>query len=139
MRQRLNALTIIGMIMVFTGLGHLLTAFLAGSEDRWTPRGLAVGLEGSRDRVRVLVSGTPLADHLAAGTLKVADRGETARPVTPDEVRLRFNNWDRVRADLYYRAIFSASYTTAGAAALLAGLLLMPRLTPKSAPDPSAG
>ncbi|MEA3366582.1 MAG: hypothetical protein U9R68_00545 [Planctomycetota bacterium] len=139
MRQRLNALTIIGMIMVLTGLGHLLTAFLAGPEDRWTPRQLAIRPQEAADRVRVLVSGTPLADHLAAGTLKVAAEVETARPVTPDEVRLRFNNWDRARADLYYRAIFSASYTTAGAAALLAGLLLMPRLTPKSAPDPSAG
>ncbi len=128
MRRRLNPLTIIGMIMVFTGLGHLLTTFLAPAENWWTPRSLAKPFEESRDRVRVLISGTPLADHLEAGTLKVAGQGESPRAVTAEEIRFRFNNWDRVRANLYFRAIFSASYTTAGVAMLLVGLLLVPRL-----------
>jgi len=130
MRRRLNPLTIIGMIAVLTGSGHLLTAFLASPEHRWTPRSLAEDLDGSRDRVRVLVAGVPLADHLASGTLKVAGEGEAPRPLTADEVRFRFNNWDRVRAGLYFSAIFTPAYTTAGAAMLLVGLLLVPRLRP---------
>jgi hypothetical protein len=128
MQRRLNPATIIGMIMVFTGAGHLLTAFLTPAEDWWTPRSLALTPEESRDRVRVLVSGTPLAEHLEAGTLKVAAAGESPRPLTAEEVRFRFNNWDRVRADLYFQAIFSASYTTAGVLLLAVGLLLLPRL-----------
>ncbi len=120
------------MIVLFTGLGHLLTAFLTPAENWWTPRSLALDLEESRDRVRVLIAGTPLAQHLEAGTLKVAAEGESPRPVTADEIRFRFNNWDRVRAENYYRAIFTAVYTTAGAAALLVGLLLLPRLPGRS-------
>jgi len=128
MHKRLNALTIIGMIMVFTGLGHLLTAFLASPENRWTPRTLALGLEESADRIRVLVADKPLTGHIQNGTLKVTGEGGAPRPVKAEEIRFRFNNWDRVRAENYYRAIFTASYTTAGAAALLVGLLLAPRL-----------
>ena len=128
MRRRLNPLTIIGLIMVFTGLGHLLTVLLTPAEDWWTPRSLAVAPEESRDRVRVLVSGVPLTEHLEAGTLKVASAGESPRPVTADEVRFRFNNWDRVRADLYVWGMLTASYTTAGVLLLLGGLVLVPRL-----------
>jgi len=138
MHKRLNPLTIIGLIMVFTGLGHLLTAFLAPPEDWWTPRSLAEGLDESRARVRVLISGTPLADHLETGTLMVAGEGESPRPLTADEVRFRFNNWDRVRASLYFSAIFTASYTTAGVALLVVGLLLMPRLRRSQPPRKSA-
>jgi len=137
MRRRLNAFTIVGMIVVFTGLGHLLPALLAGGENRWTPRDLAVGLEESADRVCVLVSGTPLEKHLEAGTLQVGGQGESPRTLQADEVQFRFNNWDRVRADLYFWGMLTASYTTAGVAALLVGLLRVPRLPGRSSPAAS--
>jgi len=128
MRKRINALTIIGMIMVFTGLGHLVPTFLASPENRWTPRELAVGLDESADRVGVLVAGVALADHVKAGTLLVGAEGQPPRPLTPEDVRVRFNNWDRVRADLHFQAIFTAAYTAAAVLLLVGGLLLVPRL-----------
>jgi len=68
------------------------------SDIWWTPLPLATSLAQSRDRVEIYARGKPLDALLEAGQLRVADQaGSTA--LGANEITLRFNNWDRVRAE----------------------------------------
>jgi len=66
------------------------------SDIWWTPAQLAVRLPDSSDRVEIYLRGALLQTLVGAGRLKIM--GDSA-PVAAAEVRLRFNNWDRVRAE----------------------------------------
>src|SRR5213593_4834758 len=64
----------------------------------WTPRTMLVPLTASQDRVEIYARGKLLGTLLEAGQLRIAeDTGSSA--LAASEVGLRFNNWDRVRAD----------------------------------------
>jgi hypothetical protein len=63
----------------------------------WTPRPLAISLAESRDRVEIYVRGKALGDLVDARRLSISDQGKST-PVSADEISLRFNNWDRIRA-----------------------------------------
>jgi hypothetical protein len=63
----------------------------------WTPRPLAISLAESRDRVEIYVRGMSLGDLVDARHLWISDQGKSS-PVGADEISLRFNNWDRIRA-----------------------------------------
>src|SRR6267378_2574876 len=68
------------------------------SDIWWTPLPLASSLAESRDRVEIYARGKPLGALLEAGQLRVADQaGSTA--LGANEITVRFNNWDRVRAE----------------------------------------
>jgi hypothetical protein len=64
----------------------------------WTPLPLALTLSESQDRVELYVRGKPLGALLEARQLSVADGAEPS-VLGVDEIRLRFNNWDRVRVE----------------------------------------
>jgi hypothetical protein len=70
----------------------------------WTPRTMMVPLAQSGDRVEIYVAGKPLGEVLQAG-----------------EVGLRFNNWDRVRAERFPMLLVNAAVC----GALVTVLLLM--------------
>src|SRR5713101_2232656 len=64
----------------------------------WTPLPMALSLSESQDRVQIYVRGKPLAALLEARQLSVTDENGTS-PLGAQEIGLRLNNWDRVRAD----------------------------------------
>ena len=95
------------------------------SDIWWTPHAMAVPFTESKDRVEIYARGEPLAALLQAGQLRVAEGGGCT-VVAPSEVGLRFNNWDRVRAErlpllLVYAAV-------CGVTALMFLLVLTGRL-----------
>src|SRR5215510_11167903 len=63
----------------------------------WTPRAMMIPLVESQDRVEIYVGDTHLLTLLETGQILVTT-GSTTRVVTPSDVGLRLNNWDRVRA-----------------------------------------
>src|SRR5689334_5223762 len=70
----------------------------AGSADIWwTPLPLALSVATARDRVEIYVRGERLDAVLNQKRLSLSDP-TGLRAVEPEEVRLRFNNWDRIRA-----------------------------------------
>ena len=80
----------------------------------WTPRPLMVPLTKATDRVEVYVRGQPLEALLGAGQLRVIDETSGSVLATSD-IALRFNNWDRVRAQriptlLGYAAVCGATF-----------------------------
>jgi hypothetical protein len=63
----------------------------------WTPTAMAVPLAESRDRVEIYVRGEPLGGLLNGQKLWIRDEGGS-RALGAQEIGLRFNNRDRVRA-----------------------------------------
>src|SRR5207245_3777836 len=95
------------------------------SDIWWTPHAMVVPFTESTDRVEIYARGKPLAALLQAGQLRIAEDGGCT-VLAPSEVGLRFNNWDRVRAErlpllLVYAAV-------CGVTALMFLLVLTGRL-----------
>lgn len=91
----------------------------------WTPRTMLVPLADSADRVEIYAHGQPLAKLIQAGHVQVLDEG---RPVSlgAEDVGLRFNNSERVRAERLPRLLVSSALF--GAAVLYLLFLVTGRL-----------
>jgi hypothetical protein len=110
-------------IFLFTS-GNRLYSFLHERPDIWwTPRAISVPLEAGHHRVTVSVRGKELDDLLARRQLLLQDERGTS-VVTRTDVGLRFNNWDRVRAEQIPTLLISAATAGAAASLLLVGLIL---------------
>ncbi|PYO70565.1 MAG: hypothetical protein DMD37_12170 [Gemmatimonadetes bacterium] len=119
--------------LLLTALLNLYAFFHRRSDIWWTPLPKAVPVAASGDRVEIFARGTDLRTLLDAGRVRVTgDPG--AGVLAADDVRIRFNNWDRVRAE---QAPLLVLYGfTIGAALVLVGLTLtghVPKRRPSTA------
>jgi hypothetical protein len=88
------------------------------SDIWWTPPPMALSVSQSQDRVEIYVRGKPLATLLEARQLSVAGEGG-ASALDAQEIGLRFNNWDRVRAERIPMLMVYAAICGGGAVLLL--------------------
>src|SRR6266581_3025283 len=86
---------------------------------------MRVTLAESADRVEIYIRERPLAALLQAGQVRIAEDARSSE-LRPSEVGLRFNNWDRVRAERLPVVIVSAA--GCAVAALMFLLVLTGRL-----------
>jgi hypothetical protein len=91
----------------------------------WTPRTMLVPLGEATDRVEIYALGQPLTALLQNGQARVAEGG-SMRVLTPGDIGLRFNNWDRVRADRL--PVLLASAAGCGVTVLMLLLIMTGRL-----------
>ena len=112
---------ILGCIMVSLGLAQLGRTVFERSDIWWTPMNHALSLDDARDRVLIFVQGRRLEERLESGDLFLHTEAGTVA-VTPSDVVLRFNNWDKIRASrLPIVAIYAAM--SAVGLALIVGCL----------------
>jgi hypothetical protein len=90
-------LLVLPAIFLFTSGARLYGFFHERSDIWWTPRRTLVPLAESHDRVAIYVRSGELDDLLATGQLRLL-RDSVGSVVSPADIGLRFNNWDRVRA-----------------------------------------
>jgi hypothetical protein len=91
-------LLIFGGVFFLMSAVQLVTFFSQRADIWWTPKPLGLALADAPDRVEVRVRDVSLLEHVKAGRVQLlTDTG--ARPVMDSDIRLRFNNWDRVRAE----------------------------------------
>jgi hypothetical protein len=110
-------------LFLFTSGARLYTFFQQRSDIWWTPAGMSIPLEAAQHRVRVYLRGNELDNLLAKRQLLLQDESGTS-VVTRTDIGLRFNNWDRVRAERIPTLLMSAATVGAAAALLLVGLVL---------------
>jgi hypothetical protein len=91
----------------------------------WTPMAMALAPAASADRIEIYVRGKPLNQLLVARQLWIGEQG-AASPIGAEEIRVRFNNWDRFRAGEIPLLLSSAAACGAGFVLLL--LILTGRL-----------
>lgn len=135
MKQRMNGISILGIITFFVFSSHLLTRLLENPDIWWSPEGLYASLDDARDRVRLFIAAKPVEQHISEGTLSYASIDGEQMPVTYDDVRLRMNNWDRRRAQLYGAGMFQASLATAGLMLVIFGMFVIPLMSGKRRKD----
>ncbi len=110
-----------GIFLLLSGL-HLLRFFAQPSDIWWTPQELSVPLAEASDRVEVYVREMPLLEQVRTGRVLLAtDVGPT--PVVASDVRMRFNNWDRVRAQNLPGLLVAAVCAGASGVLLILGVL----------------
>ncbi|MDH4352340.1 MAG: hypothetical protein OEW56_14425 [Gemmatimonadota bacterium] len=95
-RLRLFWLALTAALLLIPGLA-LYRELSRRPDIWWTPLPLALSLSESQDRVEIYVQGKPLGALLEAQQLSVTDK-VGSRTLGADQIRLRFNNWDRIRA-----------------------------------------
>lgn len=115
----------LGLVFLFGAAAPLYRELSQRSDIWWTPQAMLVPLDQSSDRVVIYVRGKPLAALLESGQVRITEAGGSAA-LTPTDVGLRFNNWDRVRAGRIPMLLIYAA--GCGVAALLLGLVAMGRL-----------
>ena len=94
----------------------------------WTPQPMAEPLAVSGDRVEIYARGTNLPVLLQAEQVRIGNAAGSS-VLAASEVRLRFNNWDRARAE---RIPLLVVYSfTVGAMLVLVAFTLTGHLRPK--------
>jgi len=131
-RIRLFFASLIGVLLLIPALA-LYRALSQRSDIWWTPPTMLVPLTDSRDRVEIYARARPLDSLLEAGQVRLTDdTGSTS--LAAREIGLRFNNWDRVRAE---RLPLLVAYAAAcGAGAMLLLLLATGRLAYRGEKEP---
>jgi hypothetical protein len=109
-------------LFLFTSGARLYQFFHQRDDIWWTPRGMTIPLEAGHHRVTVYLRGKELDDLIARRQVLLQDQAGTSA-VSRTEVGLRFNNWDRVRAEKIPGLLISAATLGAAAALLLVGLV----------------
>lgn len=117
LRRRLSYSALIISLLLIPAAA-LYREFSSRSDIWWTPLPLALTLSESQERVEIYVRGKPLGALLQAKQLSVADGAESS-VLGVDEIRLRFNNWDRVRVVRLPVLLMYAAGCGAGAVLLL--------------------
>jgi hypothetical protein len=118
--------SILSLVFFFIAAAPLYRELSRPKDIWWTPHTMLVPLARSQDRVEIYLRGKPLGTRIEAGQLRLTEeRGSSV--VAPNEVGLRFNNWDRVRAE--YLPTSLASAAAGGAMVLLFILVATGRLT----------
>ena len=90
--------TTLSLVFFVLAAAPLYRELFQRSDIWWTPQAMLVPFAESKDRVEIYARGKPLAALLQAGQLRIAEESGTSALAAGD-VGLRFNNWDRVRAE----------------------------------------
>jgi hypothetical protein len=114
------------LTLFFVAAVPLYTELSRRSDIWWTPRTMLIPLTESTDRVEIYALGQPLTALLQADQIRTAERGGGMRVLRASEIGLRFNNWDRVRAERLPALVASAA--ACGVAALMLLLITTGRL-----------
>ncbi|HET9888360.1 MAG TPA: hypothetical protein VFR10_12715 [bacterium] len=92
----------------------------------WTPQPMALPFAEAQDRVQIFIRDQPLSALIESGQLQMMQNGSSP-VIAPGDVRLRLNNWDRLRAERMPVLLVQAA--ACGALALLFLILVTGRLS----------
>ena len=109
---------VIGVIMVSLGLAQLGRMVFERTDIWWTPMNHALSLDDARERVLTYVQGQEFEERLERGELFLRTEAGTAS-VSPSDVVLRFNNWDKIRASRLPTVAVAAAMTAVGLALIV--------------------
>jgi len=123
-RNRALFSALLGVLFLMAAL-PLLRAFSQREDIWWTPKPMALPLSESQDRVQIFVRDQALSELIEAGQLQMVEAG-SPQAIAANEVRLRFNNWDKVRAARIPGLLVNAA--ACGALAVLFIVLVTGRL-----------
>lgn len=112
MRQRRSTLLVVGLIgTVVSGLlfaGQYGAAVWGRSDIWWTPLELALPLPAAANAFELHLGGELMQRQVERGALAVQNENGAMRPVALTEIKVRLNNWQKIRAERLHGAVFAA-------------------------------
>lgn len=120
----------IGIAIMMTCAGSLLTLGLESDNIWWTAKGIELPLESLKDRAEVYINGKMLQQHVVDKSLLVKKEDDKFLFVEDDYIKVRVNNSDSVK---YKRSLFMLPFAFGlgiGFSLFIAGLLVRPRREP---------
>ncbi len=112
MRRRRHPLLLAGLIGTTVSgslfAGQYGAAVWGRSDIWWTPMELALTLPAAANEFELYLSGELLQRQVERGALAVQGENGTMRPVAPTEIKVRLNNWQKIRAERLHGAVFAA-------------------------------
>lgn len=127
MKKYFNGLLIIGLtgIMFFGSFfaGEYLEATRGNKDIWWTPMKMALSLDQSRTEFELFIQKDMLQNHIEKGTLLIA--GEKGNPVkvAAGDIKVRLNNWHKVRAGKLQNIILMSFFLGISVALLILGII----------------
>jgi len=89
----------------------------------WTPKTMALPLSDTSTHFEMYLDGKPLQDHLLKKSLTILDAVGNSHQVAQEDISVRFNNWQGIRASYLHKAIFSALFLGTSLTCLLFGII----------------
>lgn len=127
MKRRFNEMLTIGLAgtLIFGSffLGGYLSVTSGNKNIWWTPMDLAISLDASRTAFELYIQNDTIQKHIEKGKLYIADEKGTPVKVTSDDVKIRLNNWPRVKADRLNGSMLYAFLSGASLAVLIMGMI----------------
>jgi len=117
---------VLGFVFLATSGVRLYSFLHERSDIWWTPPDLAVPLSESKDRVQILVQGIEVHELMEKGRLRLSPPPLSAI-LAPLDFTVRFNNWDRVRAQRLPGLLVTAAAAGSAATVVLFGVVLLSR------------
>ena len=125
--RKFNPMTLLGMLGIcFFGLMFFLEcgqAMWADSSVWWTHRSMPLTLAETEDHFELYVGPDLLQKLVEDRALTVRDAEGRERPVSVADIRVRVNNWDRIRADHLRDGVAAALGLGASATLLIVGIV----------------
>jgi hypothetical protein len=126
MKKRVNALLVIGItgtIVLGFHFGVQYGRAMWGNRSIWwTPKVMAVSLDETRQYFELFLSNELLQDHLKRRSLSATERNGKTYQVVPEDIKIRLNNWYKVKASFLNSAVFSAFMLGISVTCLILGL-----------------
>lgn len=120
----------IGIVVMLTCTGSLLTFVLEPDNIWWTAKGMELPLSSMNDRAEVYINGKLLQQHVIDKSLLVKKEDDKFLFVEDDYIKMRVNNSDSVK---YKRSLFMLPFAFGlgiGFSLFIAGLFVRPRREP---------
>lgn len=127
MKRKMNGLLIIGITAtVFFGsffAGEYLSATRGSQDIWWTPMSMALTLDQSRPEFELYIHKDSLQKRIENGTLLMVDDQGKSSKVAANDIKVRLNNWHKVKAEKLQYAIVTAFFLGASIVLLVMGLM----------------
>lgn len=129
MKKTANLLLLIGIIGTAT-FGFMFVADYAqelwGNKDIWwTPLSMALPLDKTTKQFEMFVKDETLQNHLQRGSLSFVDKRGQSHTVVSGDVKVRLNNWNKIKASILHRSVFMAFLAGSSVTFLILGMLLL--------------
>ncbi|OQA89596.1 MAG: hypothetical protein BWY26_01655 [Elusimicrobia bacterium ADurb.Bin231] len=103
-KKSFNPILFVGLLgTCIAGTSFIMSMYSVFSGDRgiwWTPMGMKVTLDKTRNEFELYIADESLQQHLDSGVLFLMDNNEKQYRVVSEDIVVRLNNWNKVKADM---------------------------------------
>jgi len=123
----INPLLLIGLIGFFT-VGSsffvdIYRAFYGEKDIYWTHQEMKLPVEKTGNDFQLFIAEKLLQNHLSDKTIYAIDKNGTQYPVVVEDITVRLNNWNKVKATILAKATFTGVFFGIALTLLITGLV----------------